>query len=328
MKKKIIVFIIVLLIPLSSLVSGFSKNGYDINDAAHFKYYENDENIIYWYEWWYANIKNEENGIVITFVTFGDLNNPLASIVGAYALFFSKNNFAESITSFPFIPYHLDYEKCNVSILNNRFYEEDGKFFVEHNGNDLKIYLEIYPQGERFGSFCNIDEWQWMSWYVACPYGYGKAKVWFNGDEYYFEGNAYHDHNWGIAKFYQLKWDWGEFSLGDMALIYGFVEGKNEMLGGVHIVKQNEHIFVPYGKSDMEILEWKRFGVEKKPKKIFISANDKNINLEMNLELYKFFYIIEELKLKPYLMGKASGRLKIYNEEIFFFDIKGFYEHR
>ena len=311
--KRVLVFFIIF-----AFFSG--KNVYyDPEDAAHFKYYEEDENIIYWYEWWYANIKNEENGIVITFVTFGDLNNPLASIVGAYALFFSKNKFAESITSFPFIPYHLDYEKCNVSILNNRFYEEDGKYFVEYERDDLKIYLEIHPEGKKFGSFWK-DGWQWMSWYVASPYGKGKARVWYKGEEYYFEGNAYHDHNWGIAKIYQLEWDWGEFNLGKMAIIYGFVKGE----GGVHVVTQDMHVFIPAEKSRMEILDWERIGIAKKPKKILISANDKYINLEMNLELYKFYYV---LKIKPYLLGRASGKLRFYNQEIIFLAIEGFYEH-
>ncbi len=326
MKKEIIVLaLIIAIFPIKGFNNGDS---YDINDAAHFKYYENDENVIYWYEWWYANIKNEDKGIVIFFITLGDLRNPLLSLVGVFASFLKNDDFASSFISFPFIPYHLDYEKCNVTILNSRFYEEDGRFFVEYNGNDLKVYLEIYPDGKRFLISSNIYEWQWMNWYIASPYGKGKARVWYNGEEYFFDGNAYHDHNWGIGKFYQLKWDWGEFSLNDMALIYGFVEGKNGKVGGVHIVKSDEHIFIPYGKSNIEILDWKRFGIEKKPEKIFISANNENIALEMNLELYKFFYIIDELKLKPYLMGKASGKLKIYDKEIIFSSIKGFYEHR
>ncbi|MBC7081130.1 MAG: hypothetical protein H5T44_02635 [Thermoplasmatales archaeon] len=325
MKKEIIA--LALIVAFSLPIKGVSNSDYDINDAAHFKYYENDENIIYWYEWWYANIKSEDKAIMISFITLGNLNDPLLSIAGVFTTFFNNNDFVSDFISFPFIPYHLDYEKCNVTILNNRFYEEDGKFFVEYNGKDLKIYLEIWPEGKRFGSYCNIDEWQWMSWYVASPYGKGRARVVYNGNEYYFEGNTYHDHNWGIAKFYDLKWDWGEFSLGNIALIYGFVEGK-EMQGGVHIVSQNEHIFIPYRKSNMEILEWRRFGLENKPKKILLTANDENINLEMNIEMYKFSYIIDELKLKPYLLGKASGILKIYNEKIIFSGIKGFYEHR
>lgn len=74
-----------------------------------------------------------------------------------------------------------------------------------------------------------------MAWYVAIPYGNAIVVAKINGREYKFYGKSYHDHNWGIAKPMQLKWDWGEFSCNNFSIIYGIANG----IGGLYFVNES-----------------------------------------------------------------------------------------
>ena len=92
---------------------------YDKNDAAHFKYYENESHLIHWYEWWYANLKDGNEGVVAIFFTFGNLNS-FARLIGVFAAFLNESESIEAIICNPLIPFSLDYERYNVSIAGNR----------------------------------------------------------------------------------------------------------------------------------------------------------------------------------------------------------------
>ncbi len=316
---------------------------YDSDDAAHFKYYENESHIIHWYEWWYANVKGEHNAILLFFFTFGNLNNPLLSFVGVASFFFTENETIESITAYPFICYSLDYEKCNVSIAGNRFYEENGKFFIEYEKKDFSVSVEIESKGMAFGREATpIKEWQWAAWHVAVPYGIGKARITYKGNEYVIEGKAYHDHNWGMAKMGFFRWDWGEFSTDeidadnagtdDFAIIYGMVKGRDGMRGGVHFVNDSMHIFIPYGEANIEYLKWDRINGFKKPIELHIYGKSVygesgNISVDMIVEMERYYVIGVKNFGKPYLLGKATGRVDIGNRSFSFSNIKGFYEH-
>ncbi|OYT59177.1 hypothetical protein B6U81_06525 [Thermoplasmatales archaeon ex4484_30] len=310
---------------------------YDSDDAAHFKYYENESHIIHWYEWWYANVKGEHNSILVFFFTFGNLNNPFLSLVGATTFFFTENGTVESITAYPFIHYNLDYEKCNVSIAGNRFYEENGKFFIKYNKKDFSVSVEMEAKGKAFGREATpIKEWQWAAWHVAVPYGIGKAGIIYKGNEYVIEGKAYHDHNWGMAKMGFFEWDWGEFGIekldNEFAIIYGIVKGEDKMKGGIHFVNDSMHVFIPYGKANIEYLEWGRINGFKKPTKLHIYGEsvygeNRNISVDMIVEMEKYYIIGIRDFGKPYLVGKATGKVSIGNRSYSFSNVKGFYEH-
>jgi len=298
---------------------------YDVNDSAHFKYYENSSHILHWYEWWYANVKNDEKSIITMFFTFGNLNNPLMSIVGVFVAILEENESIEMITCYPLIEYNLDYEKCNVSIAGNRFYEENGKFVIEYMKGEMRILMNISSCGKPFGSVASTGEWQWAGWYVAVPYGKGKAIVNCKGEKYEIKGNAYHDHNWGISRKGYFTWDWGEFAVDNGTIIYG-VAGEDEMKGGIHFVNKTKHIFIPYGKLKIDYIEWKRISGFKKPTKLHLYGKDKNIDIDMYVEMEKA-YIIGYKKIgKPYLFGRAYGTLNIDGKMIPI-NSKGFYEH-
>lgn len=282
-------------------------------DAAHFKYYENDSHIIYWYEWWYANLKGEKD-VVVMFFTVGDLNNAFSRLLGVFVAFFDERESIEMVTSNPLINYSLDYEKCNISIGGNRFYEDNGIFIIEYRKKDFKLFMKIFPYGIPFGNKAKLEKWEWTSWYVAVPYGKGEAYIEYNGKKYFIKGNAYHDHNWGISK-HDIKWNWGEFCCGDFAIIYG-IAGQKEMKGGIHFVNNSTHIFTPCIK--LEYLEWDRISGFKKPVKIYLKGE----NVDFIVELEKAYIIGYKNVGKPYLKGRAHGKI---NGK--FFDSVGFYEY-
>ena len=118
--------------PPSSLAPTMAAGGDDgVDDAAHFKYYQNDSDISRWYEWWYLNVKTENgHSLLIEFFTFGDLNNPFASAVGVVMLFMHEDGSTyKSLKSYPGIPYSLSYETCDVSITGDRFVQRDDGTF-------------------------------------------------------------------------------------------------------------------------------------------------------------------------------------------------------
>ncbi len=279
---------------------------YDLNDAAHFKYYQNNKYILYWYEWWYANLKTEKN-IIIMFFTIGNLNNPFLSLVGAFVSILDDD--IEKITIASCIDCYLDYKKCNVSIAGNRFYEKNGIYIIKYNKGDFSLIMKIYPYGMPFGNQTMLNKWQFTAWYVSVPYGKGEAWIKYKGKEYYVKGKAYHDHNWGISK--KMKWDWGEFSCKEFAIIYGIAESR----GGLYFVDNNSYFFF---KIEIEYLEWKRINGIRKPAKLHLYGKDVDLFIELE-RAYTIWY-------KPYLLGKAYGNIKI-NGKLYEINSIGFYEH-
>ncbi len=297
------------------------------NDAAHFRYYENESHINKWYEWWYLNVKNGSNALLLYFFTFGDLNNPIKSTEGVVALFFTENESIERITSYPLIQYSLDYEKCNVSIAGNRIYENEGKFFANYKAKGIEINVIASPMGKPFGGNRTIlHGWQWAAWYVAMPYGKASVSVIFHEKKYNFHGYAYHDHNWGIAKPSQFQWDWGEFNMNnEFAVIYGIASSEGKMKGGLYFVNESNVFSIPSDNLVINYLKWQYINGFKKPVKIHIygGSNNKNVDLCINLKKY---YIIGIKNIgKPYLLGNADGKITI--EKNFFINATGFYEY-
>jgi len=284
------------------------------NDAAHFLYYQNDSHIDNWYEWWYFNVKSGNRALLLYFFTFGNLNNPIRSIVGVVAAFFNGNKSVVSITSHPFINYTLNYEEFDIKIARNRAYKFDNNYIVEYKAANLEIKATMKSNGKPFGGTpTNLKNWQWMAWYVAIPYGNASVVVKINGKEHRFYGKAYHDHNWGIAKPMQLKWDWGEFSCSNFSIIYGIANG----IGGLYFV--NESVAKQYNIS-ISYEKWIFINGFIKPSLLHLFSEDKKIDLYVNL---KKVYVMGIKNFgKPYLLGKMHG--KFYGETI---NAIGFYEH-
>ena len=298
---------------------------YDKENAAHFRYYENESHIVHWYEWWYANVKGKEHSVITMFFTFGNLNNPMIRLAGVFIALLDEHESIEKITCYPFITFNLDYEKCNVTIAGNRFYEENGTFNINYENNDFNASITIEPKGISFGSTRNLENWQWGGWHISAPYGKGIAHVTYNNKEYEIVGNAYHDHNWGMSRKRQFNWDWSEFNIGNGSIIYG-AAGRKELKGGIHYVNDTTHIFIKEDKVRISYLEWETISGFKKPTKIHINGIDNNISVDLYIELKKV-YILGFKKIgKPYLEGRAYGDIEIDGKMISV-NSTGFYEH-
>ncbi len=321
-------FLLIFIIFISSVAIKSNENIllYDKNDAAHFKYYENESHLIHWYEWWYANVKNGDEGVIAIFFTFGNLNT-FSRLVGVFVSFLNESESIESIICSPFLSFSLDYDKCNVSIAGNRFYEENGSFIIEYSARNLKIHMEMDAYGKRYGSEAEIRDWQWAGWYVAAPYGTGRAWIDYRGQRKYIEGAAYHDHNWGFSKMHLFSWDWGEFNVAnEYAIIYGIAGVGEEKRGGIHFVNNSTHIFIPYNEITFDYMEWKRIGWAEKPVKIHVYGGNETLSMDFYVELHRAYILGYRNMGKPYLLGKAYGKIWLNGEERKFESI-GFYEH-
>ncbi len=309
------------------------------DNAAHFKYFQNDSHVIRWYEWWYMNVKGEDgNNLLIKFFTFGDLNNPLASVVGIILVFMKEDGSTfESIKSYPCIEYSLDYEKCDVNIDGDVFIAVNKSFYkvTYHNRiNDVSLSLNLskITYGIK-ATPSHLQEWEWMKWYIPVPCGKveGVLKYTKDGKRHIspIKGRGYHDHNWGIAKKFSLKWDWGEFSdeTHPISIAYGWVGfGESSVTGGAYATNETtgESIYLPNLQFEYE--EWIEVNGFKKPSRIHLYGITENFSIDVTIELQKFYIIGVGDVGTPYLFGRVTGNI-ICNGHSYDIHTTGFYEH-
>ena len=309
------------------------------DDAAHFKYFQNDSHIIHWYEWWYMNVKCEDgNNLLIQFFTFGNLNNPLTSAVGITFIFMDKDGSTfESIKGYPGIEYSLDYEKCNVNIDGDIFMAVNESFYTVtyHNKiNDVSLILNLSKITYGIRAIPSYPhDWEWMEWYIPVPYGKAEGILRYTEDGkehiYRIKGRGYHDHNWGIAKKFTLKWDWGEFSDDryPISIAYGWVGfGKSFFTGGAYVTNETtgEEIHLP--ELHFEYKEWIEINGFKRPSKIHLYGNNENLSIDIIIELEKVYIIGVGSVGTPYLFGKATGKIEMHGH-LYNIHSTGFYEH-
>jgi len=297
---------------------------HDSMDASQFIHYQNDSHIIRWYEWWYFSIKNGSRNMLIYFFTFGDLNS-WQHAAGVMASFFDENKSYEKFV-FSWHPV-LDYNEFNITIGENTAYEKHGVYYIHFSDDNLKINASMETKFVPFGGNKSyFDSWQWGAWYVAIPYGKAHANIIIDGNEYEIKGNAYHDHNWGISKFRNFIWDWGEFGCDDFAVIYGIAGIEGNMKGGIHIVNATHHYAIGYDNISIDYLKWERLNLFWKPSRMLIQGSNSGLNIHMNVEMKKY-YIIGWKKIGiPYMLGNADTIINI-GENVFNKNATGFYEH-
>ncbi len=323
----------------SSASAQYNGSG-GVDDAAHFKYHQNDSNIINWYEWWYANAKGDDgNNLLIEFFTFGNLNNPFVSAVGIVMIFMkSDGSTFKSLKSYPLIDYNLDYEKCNVTIAGDIFAEnDDGTYTVTyHNSiNDVKLQLNLSKINrgiEAIPTSAGNDEW--MKWNIPVPYGKADGLLEYTDIKghhvYRIAGRGYHDHNWGISNKFSLCWDWGEFSDGSASatITYGMVRfGDGPSEGGIYFSNETvrKAIYIP----DLTIkyMDWDTICGFKKPTKFCMYGSNGSFSVNVTVEIERAYIIGVGRLGMPYLMGKMNGIINVNGKSYKFSDVTGFYEH-
>ncbi|MEA2054839.1 MAG: hypothetical protein U9O96_07045 [Candidatus Thermoplasmatota archaeon] len=312
----------------------------DIDDAAHFKYYQNDSNIVNWYEWWYMNVKGDDgNNLLIEFFTFGDLNNPFASAVGIVMIFMKEDgSIFKSLKSYPFIDYNLDYEKCNVTIAGDVFYEsgKENYTITYHNGiSDASLYLNVS------GITCGVTAIptdmggeEWMRWTIPAPCGKTDGVLEYTDKEgrhvYKISGKGYHDHNWGISRKLSMDWEWGEFSDDSIpaSVVYGMAKfGDKPFEGGIYFSNETVSKAIHMPDLKLEYLEWDVICGFKKPTRLRLYGSNGSFSADVTVEVEQI-YIIGVYNIgTPYLMGKMSGAIIVDGKDYKFSNVTGFYEH-
>jgi hypothetical protein len=306
-------------------------------NAAHFKYFQNDSHVLQWYEWWYMNVKGDDGtNLLIEFFTFGNLNNPLASAVGIFLIFMTDEHSFESIKAYPGITFNLDYEKCNVTIDGDTFLAVNNSHYTVtyHNSlNDVSIVLNLTKRTRGIRPISTEHDWQWMKWLVPVPDGRatGLLEYTTSGRRHTYEinGRGYHDHNYGIAKKRTLVWDWGEFSdyRYPLSISYGWAGfGDSSMTGGLYVADtiKSESLFIP--DLHFEYMEWITHLGIKKPAKIYFHGKTANLSVELFVNLKDYYVIgVGEIGL-PYLYGEATGTITFHGRQ-YTISANGFYEH-
>ena len=312
----------------------------DNDSAAHFIYHQNDRHIEHWFEWWYLNIKGDDgNNLLVEFFTFRNLSNPLTSLVGVVVLFMPADGSTfESVKTYPFIRYTLDYEKCNVTIDGDRFSEvAENEYAVRYhnNVNDVNLMLNVSGVTESLSGLSMVlEDWQWMEWRSHVPLGKAKGVFSyrdFNGyHEYHICGRGYHDHNWGIAKFRSLDWEWGEFSNSEIPLsvVYGLVRSENDSFtGGLYFSDETTHYALLWPDIHIEYEGWEWINGFKKPVKLSMHGTSNNVSANVTIVLERAYVVGIGTVGMPYLMGKLSGEVEIHGKRYTLSSITGFYEH-
>jgi len=311
-----------------------------VDDAAHFKYYQNESNIINWYEWWYANVKGDDgNNLLVEFFTFGNLNNPVASAVGVVMIFMkSDGSTFKSLKSYPFIDYNLDYEKCDVKVAGDRFLEHgDGNYTITYHNkiNDVSLRMNVHPANkgiEAIPTQAGVKEW--MRWNIPIPYGRVDGTLEYTDKEghhmYKLEGRGYHDHNWGISKKLSLEWDWGEFTdrVTNASITYGMVKfGDKSLEGGIYFSDENSMGAIHIPDLNIEYLKWDVICGFKKPTKLRMYGSNGSFSADVTVEIERVYVIGVGSVGMPYLMGKMNGEIVMKGRKYTFSDVTGFYEH-
>ncbi len=312
----------------------------DDDNAAHFVHHQNDSHIEHWFEWWYLNVKGDDgNNLMVEFYTFRNLNNPLTSLVGVVLLFMPADGVTfESVKTYPFIRYTLDYETCNVTIDGDRFRKiSENEYMVSYhnNVNDVRLALTVSGITEPMQDFStSFGDWQWMEWRAHMPLGMVNGVLSyrdFNGyHEYRICGRGYHDHNWGIAKFLSLDWEWGEFSDSDIPLsvIYGLVASENDtFIGGMYLSNETMQCGILWPDIQIEYEEWKWINGFRKPMKLRLHGTTANISVDVTVELARAYVVGIGSVGMPYLMGKLNGEIEMHGKRYVLSNISGFYEH-
>ncbi len=312
----------------------------DVDDAAHFKYYQNESNIINWYEWWYVNVKGSDgNNLLVKFFTFGNLNNPVASAVGVVMIFMKEDGSVfKSLKSYPFIDYNLDYEKCNVTITEDTFHESGEKNYTitYHNTiNDVSLHLNVSRTTRGITAIpTETGECEWMKWNIPVPCGVTDGTLEYtdkNGHHTYtISGKGYHDHNWGISRKLSIDWDWGEFSDDSIpaSITYGMAKFDDGLFeGGIYFSNESMRKAIHMPDLKLEYLKWDTICGFKKPTKLHMYGSNGSFSADVTVEIEKAYIIGMGEVGMPYLMGKMSGELNIDGKDYKFSDIIGFYEH-
>lgn len=312
----------------------------DGDGAAHFIYHQNDSRIEHWFEWWYLNVKGEDgNNLMVEFYTFRDLNNPLTSLVGVVMLFMPADGTTfESVKTYPFIRYTLDYETCNVTIDGDYFRNVGENEYVvryHNNINDVNLALTVSGITEPIQDFsASLGDWQWMEWRSHMPLGLVEGTFSYRDFSGYHEyaicGRGYHDHNWGIAKFRSLDWAWGEFSDSEIPLsvVYGLVEMENDTFtGGLYLSNETARCAILWPHIHIEYEEWEWINGFKKPVKFRLHGDTATVSADITVQLARAYVVGIGTVGMPYLMGKISGEVEMYGKHYVLSSTTGFYEH-
>ena len=329
--------------PPSSLAPTMAAGGDDgVDDAAHFKYYQNDSDISRWYEWWYLNVKTENgHSLLIEFFTFGDLNNPFASAVGVVMLFMHEDGSTyKSLNSYPGIPYSLSYETCDVSIAGDRFIQrDDGSYDVSYHNYVQQVDLDLHVTGLTapvVGRHSQLNDREWMAWNAAVPAGEVHGNLAFrengNMEHYDMTGVGYHDHNWGIARKLSLQWDWGEFT--DPSMPVTFIYGTAKVgdgpyqHGGINVATTTRDRYIPIQNVTIEYLEWEDVAGVSKPTMLRITGESSVMSVQATVQLHRYYLVAGTGWFgMPYLVGSLNADIYINGHHYEMRNVIGFYEH-
>ena len=322
--------------------ASMEDGGDGVDDAAHFKYYQNDSDISQWYEWWYLNVKGDNgHNLLIEFFTFGDLNNPLTSAVGVVMLFMDEDGSTyKSLKSYPGIPYSLSYETCDVSIAGDRFVrQDDGSYDVTYNNYLQQVDVDLHVTrltAPVAGRRDMLNDREWMAWNAAVPAGMVQGTVSFRDDgrlrHFNMSGVGYHDHNWGIARKLPLQWDWGEFT--DPAVPVTFMYGAAKIgdgpyeHGGVNIATASGERFIPIENISLAYREWETIAGISKPTELHITGSNGSCSVNATVRLHRYYLVAGTGWFgMPYLAGSLTADIHMDGRHIEMRSVVGFYEH-
>lgn len=189
------------------------------------------------YEWWYFDTHMDDNTqIVVTFQTKlliaanGPLN-PFCTI----EITTPDGKKTEQQLHAPAADSHFSKSCCDVRIGTCWARGDLTNYQVHVEGNGIVANLSLHGTVPSWrpgisGILWGDDEQDTFFWLPAVPAGDVEATVTIDGKTKTYQGNCYHDHNWGNISLDKIMhhWYWGRASIGPFMVISSWMTGEKK----------------------------------------------------------------------------------------------------
>lgn len=174
------------------------------------------------FEWWYFYATGE-NGATVTIIFFtrpilqrNDLLTPFISVAIEQPGLPTRH----WMVSFPAETFSAATDYCDVRIGDNWVRGDLHTYALHVALDEVAVDLELTGKVEPWRPGAGMDFYDealqsFFAWLVPVPLGEVKGQLQLDGQAWPFQGNGYHDHNWGNVDLNRVlsHWHWGRFHL-------------------------------------------------------------------------------------------------------------------
>jgi hypothetical protein len=226
-----------LLVLLSAVICGHPPLAADVqavDDAYHYRFFADGQHDATYFEWWYFNVFDAQQGLQAIFVyRITDPDNRAGQgAAQVQAVAYTPQGIVTASDVYPPELFSASYERADVQVATNALQALDADTYrlvgASRDGRltwNLLYRRQAQPwyaadraAGGRLG-------WEQASWLIYMPGAQVSGQVAVDGQVYRLDAGGYHDHNWGewlIAD--AFAWNWAQYAEPGLALVLGDFE--------------------------------------------------------------------------------------------------------